>query len=490
MIGRVAAVAVAIAVVVGLLALDDPQGAPVRAPSPAVGPVLGVSSSTWYCPAGDDDGAPADPLVHEVIITNPGAAMTARITGYRAGRNDSVSRTTPVAARAQHVVRLADVAPGLGGVTVELFGGVAAVAHRLTGTGLSDQQDCVDAGSDRWFFATANSENTSTVNLWLLNPYPTDASVDVRIATDSGVRIPSSLNGLIVPAGSSQVVNLAESTVAARRPQFAVTVEARGGRVAAELVQTIRGRGLRLVPGVDRVAPSWVLADSFVGPELGESFHVYNPTNAEVSAQVSVFPNGVDPESFPEPFVLDISARRYATINLATEARVPPDASRWVRVDSVDGAGLVVAQSLQITGAGGDGSPATRPTVVGGLAASVGSSAAATRWIVSSIDPPPDSQSLVVVTNPSADSIAVVRLERVTGAGARVVARDIEVAPSASLAIDVGEAAAVGPLGIRVVASTPVVVAGRVTSAERADLAMWPAVPVAGSISALPELGG
>lgn len=489
MIGRVAAVVAAIAVVAGLWALDDPRGVEPIAPSPAVGPVAGSgSAATWYCAAGDDDGAPAEALNHEIIITNPGRAITARVTGYRAESGAGVSAAIDVAARSQRVVRSSDVGPGLGGVTVELFGGTASVAHRLTGAGLSDQQDCADTGSDRWHFATANSESSSGVHLWLLNPYPTDASVDVRVSTDSSARVPTALNGLIVPAGSSQVIDLGDPEVSARRPQFAVTVEARGGRVAAELVQTIRGRGLRIVPGVDRAAPTWVLADSFVGENLVEEIHVYNPSNREVSAQVSVVPTGVAPELRPEPFLLEVPARRYATLNLATEARVPPDVARWIRVDAVGGPGVVVAQALQIAGAGGDGTAATRPTVVGGLSASVGSSAGATTWLVSSVDAPPDSQSVIVVTNLSWESIADVRLERATGTGPRTIARGIEVAPGAALAVDVGEAASTGPLGIRVVASRPVVVAGRVTTVERADLSTWPAMPVAGTVTELPAL--
>lgn len=490
MIGRVAALAVAVAVVAGLVALDDPRGVPVPERSPAVGPVAGAgSAATWYCAAGDDDGAPEGALTHEIIITNPGPALTARVTGYRAASNTGESAVIDVAARSQRVVRSTDIGAGLGGVTVELFGGTAAVAHRLTGAGLSDQQDCADAGGDRWHFATANSESTSGVHLWLLNPYPTDASVDVRVATDSNARVPTALNGLIVPAGSSQVIDLGNPEITARRPQFAVTVEARGGRVAAELVQTIRGRGLRVVPGVSRPAAGWVLADSFVGGELVEEIHVYNPSNREVSAQVAVVPTGVAPEMRPEPFLLEVPARRYATLNLATEARVPPDVARWIRVDAVGGAGVVVAQSVQVTGAGGDGTAATRPTVVGGLAAATGSSAAATSWLVSSVDPPPDSQSVIVVANLSTESISDVRLERATGDGSRVIARGIEVAPGATLAIDVGEAASTGPLGIQLVASTPVVVTGRVTTVERADLSMWSALPVAGTIVALPAFG-
>ena len=47
----------------------------------------------------------------------------------------------------------------------------------LIGSGVEDQSECTDEASDRWYFASANTELgagevDSTPRLWLLNPFP------------------------------------------------------------------------------------------------------------------------------------------------------------------------------------------------------------------------------------------------------------------------------------------------------------------------------
>lgn len=492
MIRRVGLVVVLGLVVLGLFRLDDPHATPSPEPSPVVGDIVDddAGTTTWYCAAAPEVAEGAE---HQIVITALTDDVTARITGYGPDTGSAVAVSTPVAARSVHVVSLAEVGPGLGGATVEIEGGPATVAHRLIGSGVEDQSECTDEASDRWYFASANTELgagevDSTPRLWLLNPFPTDASVDVRVTFDNSVRIPSKLRGIIVPAGSSRMVDLNEPVP--RRAQFAFSVEARGGRVVAELAQTVPGRGLRVQPGVPSAATSWILADSFGGANVTDQVHVYNPSSSPVVAMVSVIPNQVDPASFPEPFVLEIPARRFGTVDLGVEARVPPDSLRWIRVDTVDGPGVVVTQVETITGAGGDGTTGTRPAVAGGLGSSAGASAQATRWYVPFLTPATDSQPTVVVANPSTDAISVVTLTSLVGGTETVIADKIEIAPQQSLPIDVSAATSAGSIGVVVSSSTPVVVSGRTTSTARAEISFVPAIPDAAKVSALPPLGG
>ncbi|MFN8050823.1 MAG: DUF5719 family protein [Acidimicrobiales bacterium] len=488
MAGRLAVLVAVAALVVGLFQLDHPHAEPEVTPSPAVGVVVDrdATATTWYCPAAPD--GTTDVLDHQIIITNPGRSVRARITGYRTESGKTSAQDTPVPAHSQHVVDMADIGAGLGGVTVELSGGDVTVAHRLVSSTRSDQQDCRTEASAQWYFPSADIENNASAKVWLLNPFPTDASVDIRVSTDTFVRIPSKLRGVIVPAFSSRMVDLGPAV--SRRAQFSFAVEARGGRVVAELAQTVTGRGLRLQPGTDRPATSWVLADSYGGTGLSEQLHVYNPGTTDTTVTVSVIPNGYDQASFPEPFVLDIAARHYGTVNLGNEARVPPDSLRWLRVDALSGDGVVVTQVVTVTGAGGDGTADTRPPVAGGLASAIGSSAEATTWYVTSLDPGPDSQSVVIIANPSPDAISLVSLSKASGGAGARIADKLEVPPMSSLAVNVSDAATAGPFGLVVRSSTPVIVSARSTSNARADLSMWPALPVGGTITSLPDPAG
>ena len=56
-------------------------------------------------------------------------------------------------------------------------------------------------------------------------------------------------------------------------------------------------------------------------------------------------------------------------------------------------------------------------------------------------------------------------------------------------AVDVGAAASAGPVGLVVDSTSPVVVSARTTSTSRADLSMWPGVPVLAGVQPIPKLG-
>lgn len=475
-----------------LVRLDDPHATPAATPSPIVGPSTSDAGiSTWFCPAA---AASADGPAHQVIVTSLAREVTARVTAFSTAGGAPVTQTVTVPADSQHVVSMSDLGSGLGGATVEVDGGPATVAHRLAASDRSDQSACLTEAGPRWYFTAANTERDfprnadASAQLWLLNPFPTDASVDIRVSTDDLVRVPPALRGLIVPAGSSRMVDLGQSVQ--RREQFALSVEARGGRIAAELAQSVPGQGLRLTPGVPDAAMTWMFADSFGGENLSDRVIVFNPSSRDTTVLVSVVPNGLDALAMPEPFEQEIGGRRFAVVDLTAEARIPPEGLRWIRVDALEGTGVVATQLMGIMGAGGSGSADTRPTVPGGLAALVGATAQARSWTIPSVDATPDSQSVVVVANPSPDSISLVTLTSISGGTTSVIADDLEVPPAASLAVDVSAATAGGPIGVRVDASTPVVVSARTTSVSRSELGLLDGVPDASTASPIPELGG
>ena len=91
---------------------------------------------------------------------------------------------------------------------------------------------CATAGSSQWYFATGATLINASVAMSLLNPYPTDAVVDLSFTTDQGVEAaPSSSRGWSCPPDGLIAVNLGDHL---RRRQFiATTVTARSGRLVA-----------------------------------------------------------------------------------------------------------------------------------------------------------------------------------------------------------------------------------------------------------------
>ena len=486
------------AVLVGLFQLNDPHPTPGTAGTAAgaVAESLGSSvdpdagSSTWYCPAGS--AGTDTPPIHQILIANAGRATTARVTGYRSGSEQTAKIVVKLPAATDTLVVASDIAPDVSGVTVEVVGRGISVAHRLVTDTVSDQADCLTTASTQWHFPAASTELGSTAQLWLLNPFPTDASVDVGVVTDEGLRVPKALRGLIVPAGSSKMVNIGDA--GQRRVQFAFSVVARGGRIAAELAQTVARVGLRLQPGIVAPAATWVFADSFGGPGVSDQLVLYNPGASDVSATVTVVPNGYDPASRPEPFQIDVAARRSVVVQLDKESRVPPDNRRWIQVEAPGdargvGRGIVALEVVSLHGAGGDGSVETRPGIAGGLASTAGSPVAATDWTISSVDGPPDAQSVVVVVNPSTDTIALVSLSSVVGGKQSALTdKPIEVPPMGVVPIDVTQAAVAASASIEVTSPSPVIVSARIASKSHVDLSMWSALPSVSSATLLDSL--
>ncbi|NLA34090.1 MAG: hypothetical protein GX868_00185 [Actinobacteria bacterium] len=500
MIRRLLVLITAGAVIAGFTQMSEPHSLAQPEPSPIVGAADSEvkSGSTWFCPfgtAGIGDpaaGGVAAPqnFVDIAAVTDVSVTVTAFRTQAAEDATTTVTSNLEIAANSLATFDVGALADG--GATVEISGGRATVAQRLVADNRSDQADCVSEAATAAYFASARTDEGATAQLWLTNPFPTDASVDLRITGNDGVRQPGPFRGLIVPARSSRLVDLSTPGGAELREQFAIAAEARSGRIVAGLSQTVSGKGLRITSGVQRPADTWVLPYSFTGAEVDEKVWIYNPGESDASVLISVMPQGVPAEMLPEPFTREIPARRYEVIDLPAEGRLPTVDLRWLQVEELTGSGVVVNHVVSLNGPSGDGAPNTRPALGGGLAAQVGASVQATEWTVTSLDSGAVGQSVVAITNPSPETIAVVSLTRIArsdGGEPTLVAENQEIAPLATLALDVSEIADVS-VAVRVTSTTPVVVAARTTNSAAVDFALWSAVPVAETASVLSSVGG
>ena len=488
MMRRALLVILVVVALVGLLALL-PDGAP-RPPFPRTLPdpvVLADSAgaSTWYCTAASA-GTPTS-ATHQVTISNPtGHALTAALSGYGSAEGGvPTTATVEVPARAAVVVDRAGFGgDASGSVLVEVTGGGVAVSHRLIDGPTSDEAPCVTSPSSTWYFPSLNTQIGNSARLWIFNPFAADAAVDITVASTDGVRIPRALSALVIPARTARFVDLGETEQ--RRDQFAISVKARAGQFTAELVEQTAGAptgtGLRLDPGMPRSARRILFADSFGAENVHERVIVFNPHGASATATVSVRPDGADVATYPEPFRLEVPARRFVTVDLDAETRLPPSTSRTVTVETGSPAGLVASRVVWVSGS---------PNGLGvesGTANSVGATAAAMSWVVPRLDAAGPGRSFVRIANLSAKSIAVVRL-RVMAAGVvadAVPGGKVEVPAGGSATLDVGAVVAADVPGVLVATSaSPIVVERRALASTTTDFWMLTAIPVGPTVSAL-----
>jgi len=409
--------------------------------------------------------------------------MTARLSGFaETATSIPAVALIDLAPHQRVVVDTAEALPGMSSVMVELSGGAGIVEHRLVSERSSDVGRCTTIASGVFYFPAVDTSRDvaggaasvpPVARLWLLNPFPTDASVDVLVAQEDGVRVPPSLRGLVVPGGSVRSIDLGQDALQ-RRSQGSVTVLARAGQIVAELSQSGDGvgggEGLRLQLGIPRAEQQWLFADGFAGAGVTERYVVLNPGNDAVTVELAVSVAG-DQAFQPEPFVRDIPARRFTVFDLHQESRLPESGLRWVTITTESGTGVAVARVVALTQAG-DGAT-DRPAVANGLAGSTGSTEAASAWAFGSAGLEDGSQ-VVSIANPDPEAIAVVKLTRWVDGVESAVGDPVEVAPGASFAVDVTAGVAVPNAGVvlTVSSSTPVVAEFRSSTDSRVDLSV------------------
>ena len=88
-------------------------------------------------------------------------------------------------------------APWIGAI-VDIDAGAVAVEQQVSGALGQAATPCATAGSSEWYFSTGATLVNAGVVLSLLNPYPTDAVVDLSFTTDQGVEQPQGFQGLVI----------------------------------------------------------------------------------------------------------------------------------------------------------------------------------------------------------------------------------------------------------------------------------------------------
>lgn len=418
----------------------DARGLPVADDADAL-------SSTWFCAAGgasEDEGSALF-----VTVANAGAGERRGTISWHTGDGvvEVVAITVPgldsIEVAASDSVSAAQVS-----ATVELDGGEVGVEHRIVTDRGTDVAPCASTASSTWYLANGTTARDASQRLVLFNPFPDDAVVDLSFSTDEGRDEPAALQGLPVPAGSTEIVELTEHV--RRRNVTATSVIARRGRLVVDRVQSFDGEGGRTGVALTVAAPApaevWAFGEGYAVEGLTERWHLYNPTEREAVASLEIVP---DVGELPEPVDLTIPPRGLVTVEATELARVPAGVGHRSTVRSLNGVPVVAERSID----------ARPPSGREGWTSSLGSPTTARRWLLPYGAVTEDIDEWLVVANPGAEAVTV---DVTTLDGGRLLDIDglsaVELGPADRKAIRLRPRIERSPLPLLVEATGPIVV--------------------------------
>jgi hypothetical protein len=469
---RVPIVAVlAAALVIGGLIDRAPGPAPARPaaavqPVPVAAPAQALSSS-WFC-AGATDSHSGARQAHgaapgAVVIANSGLGpATGEVTVIPSqGSPVRIPVTVSPDSRAVVTEDVPRGAPWIGAV-VDIDAGAVAVEQQVDGSLGWAATPCATAGSSQWYFATGATLINASVSLSLLNPYPTDAVVDLSFTTDEGTEQPEEFQGLVVPPDGLIAVNLGDHL--RRRQAIATTITARSGRLVAwktDVVtppfsgEALLGTPAAVAPLVDPAAPvpgvtlslgapdagtQWTWPDGVTGNGVDERYVIYNPGNATAELQLSV---DLD-QGVAEPFPLSVGPDQVTTVVSSQEVRIPPGVSHAAVLTSSNGVPVVAVRTIA----------AASPSRWAGLGELPGGRVAADRWLLVAGQADHTHDGFVVLYNPGAAAVRAI-LEGLSG-GTQIALDDVTVPAGRRVAIHLNQLRSVLAEPLVVSASAPV----------------------------------
>ena len=381
-------------------------------PVPVAAPALALSSS-WFCAGATDTHLRGStnhgPASGAVIIANSGLVTATGVVTLVPYGGSPVSVPVTVAPDSRTVVN-EDIRGGAQwiGAIVDIDAGAVAVEQQVDGPLGRAASPCATAGSSQWYFATGATLINASVVLSLLNPYSTDAVVDLSFTTNQGLEQPQEFQGIVVPPGQLVAVNL--GTHLRRRQAIATTITARSGRLVAWKTdmatepaphQALLGTpaasapfadpatplpGITLALGMPAPALTWTWADGITGNGVDERYVIYNPGNGVAQLQLGL---NLD-QGVAEPFDLSVGPEQVITVVSSQEVRIPAGVSHAAVLQSLNGVPVVAERTLA----------ASSPSTWSGLGELPGGRLAASRWLLADNGADGNHDGMVVVYNP------------------------------------------------------------------------------------------
>jgi hypothetical protein len=433
-------------------------GAPPQAAAADTGPAIptvagpGTLSSTWFCPALQATSRSA--AKGRIIIANPTAGVLSGTVTVIPSTGTPVVESPVIQPYDRLTYRLEALAPGpFAAATVSLDEPGGAVEQEVQGPLGQSITPCATSSSDHWYFAAGRADDADTELLSLYNPYPAAAIADLSFATETGPAIPDAFQGIVVPAGGFNVID-----VGARvrlRTAVAATVDVRSGRLVVDKLEVQSGtagsapHGLALTLGATAPATRWYYADGVSGPGLREHFEIYNPGNQEADIQLAP----VLDQGSAEPFPLTVPPFDRVSLEVDKQQRIPPGVGQaWVLTSTND----VPVVAERVIEAGPPG-PHT------GVGDTFGTPRPATGWVFPAGSAGPGADEWLVLFNPS-DAPARVSLTA-SGLGQPQPLPVVALAAGSRRAIEISTELPKGIVVLEVTSTVPIV-------AERAQFVL------------------
>jgi len=404
----------------------------------------GSLSSAWFCPA--LPAAAGGPAVGRIVVANPtGAVLTGTLTVVPSA-GSPMAQSLELQPYTRTTYRLELIAPGpYAAATVSLDGTGGAVEDEVQGSLGESITPCTTSSSDHWYFAAGSTEQTDTELISLYNPYPAPAIADLSFVTDLGPTSPDSFQGVVVPGGGFNVID-----VGARvrlRAFVATAVDVRSGRLVAEKLELQKGaasapNGPSLTLGATAPGLVWYYPDGAAGAGLDEHFEIFNPGATE--ARVQLAPT-LDQGS-ADPFDLTVPADDKISLDIPQQARIPPGIGQsWV-LSSANGVPVVAERVID----------AVSPAVRAGVSDTTGAPRLSTGWEFPAGSAAAGSDEWIVLFNPG-NRTADVTLSA-SGLGlSQPVAVGGALLPGTRRAVDIGVAHPQAICVIDVASDVPVV---------------------------------
>lgn len=480
------------------------------------GPVAAVGDddgSTWYCTAGVI--SPDASTDHLVVVTNPtDQPVSGTITVYPSQNNtigepvpyDPAVQAIEVPANGQLEVSLApivilldeDLALPTGafvGALVEFDSGGLTVHHaQLTPFG-SDLEACATSAAATWWFAAGTTLRDVSYQMFLLNPFPDDAVVDITFVRADGIRTPNAVAGRLVRAQSLTVIDL--TPVQPVLDQVTAEITTRTGRVIAERVQFFGPegegpRGVSLTAGTNALSDQWFFPAGGAVAGAGESYVIFNPNEgpAEVEFELKT---DADVDGDTAPRQVPVGPSEWWVVNAQLHPTHPLSQDTAAAID-VTGPELLGAQyfvsvrSFNETQVSAE-RVLTQPLESGlGVASSFGISQSSTDqllaippWLdIAATDPTGDDVGELAVLNPAGDTISRIEIW-VGGQGQLTLRESSELPPRRRAAFDLGTLLQPGDEWIQVRSSTGVM--AEMVTVTNNGIAVTHGVPAEGSVS-------
>ena len=479
---------IVVALLVAGLATEKPSSERTTAPTDvaALAPVPtaarpGSLGSTWYCAAGTATGTPQGEAEQYLHMANASSvAVHGRLTVYPSDAPPAAS-AIEIAPLARADIRVSDLARGpYASVLAEFDGGEIAVQHELIGPSGRSVSACASGPAATWYFPSATTRSGAKLLLTLFNPFPTDAVVDLSFEAEDGARTPQAFQGLVVPGGKVTTLDIGE--VVTLRQEIATAVAVRSGRVVAEQLQIItEAEGLpptvAAMLGAPTAEPVWIFPDGIGADAYQERFVLYNPSDVEAQVDVEVLLDDPDTNGVAEPFEVSVPPRRYTTIDVFGDGRVPVGVAHAAVVRTQNDV-PVVAQRVTV---GVQGS-AQR-----GVSYTLGSPVVAGRWLAPLATVPGVSGAALIVFNPSPTD-PVTFSARAFGGGRYETIEGLDgatVPPLGRVVIDIGPGGlGIDGPGLEIETDGFLVAESRFGFANGNDLSYLVAIPVDGTIEA------